>query len=381
MQARTRVERISQHLVPVPAPDTPVASTPCAASDGGKAAFTEIFPILANEILRELPTTFEMPPHAIQWMQQLNEVNVQGGKMNRGLTVIHSLQLLKEGSQLSRNEEFNAHVLGWCIEWLQAFFLVADDIMDQSLTRRGAPCWYRQKNPINARTGTVGLVAINDAFLLEAVIYRILSKYFRDKPYYADLLEIFHEVSYQTELGQLLDLTQPPRGDFTAFTLDNYKKIVRYKTAFYSFYLPVALAMLMAGITSRPAFDAAKEILLPMGEYFQVQDDFLDCYGDPAVIGKVGRDVEENKCSWLVIQALHAANPAQRAQLETHYGIDDPKDVAIVKRIYNEIGLKSIFQQYEDESYKQLVDKIKRVRILPQEVFVKLLSKIYKRDL
>jgi farnesyl diphosphate synthase len=88
----------------------------------------------------------------------------------------------------------------------------------------------------------------------------------------------------------LLDWSQPPRGDFSAFTLDNYKKIVKYKTAFYSFYLPVALAMLMAGIsfplplfplpkktfdskyiTSKPAFDAAKEILLPMGEYFQVQ--------------------------------------------------------------------------------------------------------------
>jgi farnesyl diphosphate synthase len=88
-----------------------------------------------------------------------------------------------------------------------------------------------------------------------------------------------------------LDLTQPPRGDLSAFTLDNYKKIVKYKTAFYSFYLPVALAMLMAGISlfyhlsslsskktfdskyisSKPAFDAAKEILLPMGEYFQVQ--------------------------------------------------------------------------------------------------------------
>lgn len=47
----------------------------------------------------------------------------------------------------------------------------------------------------------VGLVAINDSFLLEAMIYRILSKYFRDTPYYADLLDLFHDTSYQTELG------------------------------------------------------------------------------------------------------------------------------------------------------------------------------------
>lgn len=46
------------------------------------------------------------------------DVNVQGGKMNRGLTVVHSLQLLSEGRTLARNEVFNAHVLGWCIEWV-----------------------------------------------------------------------------------------------------------------------------------------------------------------------------------------------------------------------------------------------------------------------
>jgi len=258
---------------------------------------------------------------------------------------------------------------------------VADDIMDQSITRRGVPCWYRQQNPIPARNGTVGLVAINDSFLLESMIYRILSKYFRDTPYYADLIDLFHEVSYQTELGQLLDLTQPPRGDFSAFTLDNYKKIVKYKTAYYSFYLPVALAMLMNGITSKPAFDAAKEILLPMGEYFQIQDDYLDCYGSPEVIGKVGRDIEENKCSWLVVQALLRATPAQRKLFDQHYGKDDAKDVQVIKNVYLDIGIPEIFKKYEDASYAELIAKIKRVRIMPQEVFLKLLAKIYKRNL
>jgi len=385
-QATRRTTCIARHLSPIAAEaEGTLSQVPTAASAAparsDKDDFIEIFPILEQEILRELPTTLEMPPHAIVWLKQLIALNVQGGKMNRGLTVVHSLQSLKEGRALTRNETFNAYVLGWCVEWLQAFFLVADDIMDQSLTRRGIPCWYLQPNPVNARNGKVGLVAINDSFLLEAMIYRLLSKYFRDVAYYADLVDLFHEASYQTELGQLLDLLQPPRGDFSAFTLENYKKIVKYKTAYYSFYLPVALAMLMAGINSRPAFDAAKEILLPMGEYFQIQDDYLDCYGAPEVIGKIGRDIEENKCSWLVVQALLRATPEQRKLLDQHYGIDNPKDVAIVKNVFLQIGIPDIFKKYEDDSYAELSAKIKRVRIIPHEVFTKLLAKIYKRGL
>lgn len=71
----------------------------------------------------------------------------------------------------------------------------------------------------------VGVVAINDAFILEAHVYRVLRRYFRSHPRYIDMVDLFHEVSYQTELGQLLDLTSQPTGDkvdLSLFTLDTY---------------------------------------------------------------------------------------------------------------------------------------------------------------
>ncbi len=133
-----------------------------------------------------------------------------------------------------------------------------------------------------------------------------------------DLLELMHETTYQTELGQMLDLLTAPedRVDLTKFSLAKYKNIVKYKTAFYSFYLPVAMAMHMAGINDAKQHHDALVILLEMGEFFQIQDDYLDCYGDPKVIGKIGTDIQDNKCGWLVIQALDRATPEQRQILD-----------------------------------------------------------------
>ena len=80
------------------------------------------------------------------------------------------------------------------------------------------------------------------------------------------------QTTHQTAHGQLLDLTTAPPGttDLSKFTVNNYMRIVTFKTAYYSFYLPVACGMLIAGITDAAAFQTAKDILLVMGQYFQV---------------------------------------------------------------------------------------------------------------
>ncbi|GBF93349.1 farnesyl diphosphate synthase [Raphidocelis subcapitata] len=325
----------------------------------------------ANQTARTSKLSAPSPPLAPPPML---DYNVPGGKLNRGMAVYDVIAAIKGKDNLSLDEVFKANALGWCIELLQAFFLVADDIMDGSITRRGQPCWYKVPK--------VGMIACNDYILLECALYRVLRLHFADHGSYAPLLDLFHEVTYQTAHGQLLDLTTaPPAGaiDLARFTKDAYMRIITYKTAFYTFWLPVACGLLLAGEARPEALDLARGICVDIGQYFQIQDDYLDCYGDPSVIGKVGTDIEDAKCCWMVCTALEEASDEQKEVIKANYGLKDPAAVARVKAVYGELGMAARFEEYEAASYSRLSKLIEEQDLLPAGVFTNLLAKIYKR--
>ncbi|KAG7289070.1 hypothetical protein NEMBOFW57_005432 [Staphylotrichum longicolle] len=337
--------------------------------------FESVFPKL-EEVLVEHAQSYKLPAQALEWYKKSLEVNAIGGKCNRGMSVPDSASLLL-GRALTEDEYFKAATLGWMTELLQAFFLVSDDIMDGSITRRGKPCWYRQDG--------VGMIAINDAFMLEAAIYTLLKKFFRDHPRYVDFLELFHEVTYQTEIGQLCDLLTAPEDvvDLNNFSMEKYRFIVIYKTAYYSFYLPVALALYMLDIATPENLKQAEDILIPLGEYFQVQDDYLDNFGLPEHIGKIGTDIMDNKCSWLVNQALAIVTPEQRAVLEENYGRKDKDKEAVIKKLYDELNLEQRYKDYEEKvvgDIRGMIAQIDEAHGLKRGVFEAFLAKIYKRS-
>ena len=349
-----------------------------AAAQTDKDKFMAVYPMLREEMLEHMAAN-EMPDDALEWVKTMLDYTVPGGKLNRGVTVVAVHRTLTKASDhrdLTDVEVARASVLGWAIEFLQAFFLVADDLMDSSKTRRGQPCWYKLPH--------VKTIAVNDSFLLESFVFSMLKKHFGKETYYLNLLELFLQVIQQTEFGQLLDLTTSQEGaevvDLTKFTLEKYQKIVKYKTAFYTFYLPVAIGMITSNVEEGEAFDLAKTICCQMGEYFQIQDDYLDCFGDPEVIGKVGTDIQDNKCSWLVVQALARVTPEEKQILQDNYGKWDDEKVTAVKDLYKKLDLVKVFEDYEEASYKTIQEALDKVTLMPRDVFELLLKKIYKRS-
>jgi farnesyl diphosphate synthase len=372
-----------QYAMPVSSPaatvgraalSAPPSDATHSASEGSRrASFMRVFESLSSDVMADVDATCDLPPEARDYIARNISYNVPHGKLNRGMAVLECFRAFH--ADPAAHDEFLANTLGWCVEFLQAFFLVADDIMDDSVTRRGQPCFYRLPE--------IGLKAVNDALMLELMIYRILKRHLRDHTEYMAIVELFQEMTYITEMGQLLDLTcQKAEGvvDLEHFTAEALHRIYRYKTSHYSFYLPVALGMRLAGEQEESKYATAKRICLAMGEYFQAQDDFIDCFGDPALTGKIGTDIEDNTCTWLVVEALKTASVDDRAFLAENYAKKDPMKVKGVKELYRRLKVPEAFAAYEQTSYETIKGMIDEITDMPTGAFTFLLAKIYKRD-
>jgi len=99
------------------------------------------------------------------------------------------------------------------------------------------------------------------------------------------------------------------------------------------------------------------------------------------VIGKIGTDIQDKKCSWLVVQAMSLANETQLTTIKENYGIDDEEKINSIKAIYQELELENVFKTFENESYTKITAMISKFDAaqVPHEVFTSMLAKVYKR--
>ncbi|XP_069688314.1 farnesyl pyrophosphate synthase-like [Periplaneta americana] len=211
-------------------------------------------------------------------------------------------------------------VMAVCIEMLEASFIILDDLMDGSILRRTRPCWHHVNN--------IGVAAANDVVFIQCAVYQIIFKY---------------------SLGELLDDNVAKKGegrvpDLNTYTMERYCTIAKYKTSSYTCCFPFTLATYM--------------------------DDYIDCYEDPTITGKISTDIETRKCTWLIVTAMQRATPEQKAILEDCYGCHDPDKVKKVKEVYDELDLRSAYATFLQDRFKVLYNLIDQLsNDIPPELF------------
>ena len=249
-----------------------------------------------------------------------------GGKRMRPVLTLMSAELFDADYKL-------ALPAALAVEVFHNFSLVHDDIMDDAPLRRGNETVHEKWN-IN--TGILS----GDAMLILA--YQHFEEY---EPYvFRALAKLFSKTALQVCEGQQYDVDFETRDDVT---ISEYLKMIEYKTA-----VLVGAAMKMGAIVAKTTVENANSIYdfgLNLGIAFQLQDDYLDAFGNPETFGKqVGGDIIENKKTYLYLKAIEFASANEKEQLLHLFSIqpsDNTDKVNSVKQIFNQTGASEATQK------------------------------------
>ena len=270
-----------------------------------------------------------------------------GGKRIRPVLMLMAYNIYKEDverilPQAAGLETYHNHTL------------LHDDVMDKADMRRNKPTVHNVWNENTA-------ILSGDAMLILA--YRLMAEGLTDK--LAEVMHIFTETTMEICEGQQWDMEFESRMDVK---VDEYIEMIRLKTS----VLLAAALKIGACLAGASAEEAQKlyDFGVKMGLAFQLQDDWLDVYGDPKVFGKnIGGDILCNKKTYMLITALELADASQREELERWLNATDyvpAEKVSAVTAIYNNIGIGKRCEEMVETYYSDGLALLESIAI-PEE--------------
>ena len=295
---------------------------------------------VVNEAIQSLP--FNRQPTSLY--EPVRYVLSIGGKRMRPVLMLLAYNLFKDNPQSILNQ-------ACALETYHNYTLLHDDLMDNADLRRGHETVHKRWNANTA-------ILSGDSMLVLA--FQQMAQCPEDK--LKAVLDLFTETALEIGEGQQYDMDFEHRMDVHE---DEYIEMIRLKTS-----VLLACALKMGALLADASADDAN-LLYKFGEQiglaFQLQDDFLDVYGDTKVFGKaIGGDIVSNKKTFMLINAFLRANEQQRAELHRWVEateFDEQEKIAAVTRLYNEIGIDTLAQERIDHYFKQGLACLEAVKI------------------
>ena len=267
-----------------------------------------------------------------------------GGKRVRPVLTMLSYNLYKDDPLSIMSQAIG-------LETYHNFTLLHDDLMDHADMRRGHETVHKKWDANRA-------ILSGDTMLLQA-FERVEDC---DPAKLPAVFKVFIQTTLEIGEGQQLDVEFETRNDVTE---DEYIEMIRLKTS----VLLACACKVGAIMADAPAEDI--ENIYTFGEKlglaFQLQDDLLDVYGDPAVFGKnIGGDITSNKKTYMLINAVNRANPVQREQLMKWIDaeeFDRNEKVKAVTELYNEIGIRELCEQKIEAYYQESLVYLAKINL------------------
>jgi len=272
-----------------------------------------------------------------------------GGKRLRPVFVLMGCQLFSDDIKRSV-----LPALG--IEMFHNFTLLHDDIMDKAFMRRNLPT-------VHIKWDVNRAILSGDALAIQANIF--ISSC--DREVLPDVLKVFNATALQVCEGQQYDLNFERLDEVS---VAQYLNMIRLKTAVLiagSLQIGALIGGADPGWASR-VYDLGDRI----GMAFQLQDDFLDTFGNPVTFGKnIGGDILANKKTYLLIKARELANPQQLELLEHYYGSEDfdpDEKIGSVKNVFYDLGVDKITMEMVHEYSNQALEILAEIPVdLPRK--------------
>ena len=277
-----------------------------------------------------------------------NYIMSLGGKRMRSIFCLMGYSLYKDDYNTAAD-------LAYAIELFHNFTLVHDDIMDDATLRRG-------KATVHEKYDVNSAILSGDVMLVE--VYERLCRL--DTPHALEIIGLFSETAREVCEGQSMDMVFEETKDVS---IEEYLKMIELKTAVL-LGASLRLGALLGGASAND-----QEHLYRFGTHagvsFQIQDDYLDVYGDPETFGKkVGGDIIQGKKTYLYLRAMNMLEGPEREafhQLYTSESEDEEDKVLRVRNVFDELFIANYCHEAKDAFFQLALSHLSQVDISEEQ--------------